>query len=279
MDNEVFNLACQEKGTPLFAPHQLVKEAIKRHKENLAISCSFGKDSLVVLHMALKYKPDIKVVFNNTGVEFPETLELMRRLKREWNLNLIETKPWKKSFWNCVDEYGIPTGKSGGGEEHNWPKCCYYLKEMPMIQVCRDEDIRAYLTGITAAESWNRKNLIRMCGQRYFVKKANVFKYHPIAYWDEKKVWAYINKNKIPINKVYKKWGKVYRRVGCMPCTAYKDWADKLSKSHPKLFNILVKKARKSDFYKDHKVLFDSIPEETTEISKAEEKLLSLSSN
>jgi len=79
-----------------FEAKDLIKQAIERYGEHISVSCSFGKDSMVVLHMALQVDPNIKVVFFNTGVEFPETIRLKNRLKDEWNLNLYETTPYKK---------------------------------------------------------------------------------------------------------------------------------------------------------------------------------------
>ncbi|KKL11084.1 hypothetical protein LCGC14_2549330, partial [marine sediment metagenome] len=77
----------------MFEAEDLIKQSIKRHSPHIAVACSFGKDSITVLHMALKYDPNIKVIFENTGVEFPETLQYKERMKKEWNLNLYETKP------------------------------------------------------------------------------------------------------------------------------------------------------------------------------------------
>ena len=57
------------------------------------VSCSFGKDSITVLHLILKYRPDIPVVFNNTFVQHPETYIYMKEMKELWNLNLFETYP------------------------------------------------------------------------------------------------------------------------------------------------------------------------------------------
>ncbi|RLI84590.1 hypothetical protein DRP07_00790, partial [Archaeoglobales archaeon] len=45
---------------------------------NQAIAFSGGKNSLVALHIILKFKPDIKVVFCNTGVEYPQSLKFTR---------------------------------------------------------------------------------------------------------------------------------------------------------------------------------------------------------
>ncbi len=236
----------------MFEAEELIKQSIKRYGDNIAVACSFGKDSIVVLHMALKYNPNIKVLFQNTGVEFPETIKYKKIITKLWNINLIETKPIK-GFWECIKEYGIPTmrGKNKGS---NVPKCCTYCKEKPAIQSMKENKIIAVITGIMAEESRQRSLLIKrydnkddsyenikMCGQRYFMRTDGLWKFHPIAHWKEKDVWDYINNNKIPVNPVYTKWNGIYKRCGCLPCTAYKDWEKKLSKSHPKLYFKLKK--------------------------------------
>lgn len=229
----------------MFEAEELIKQAIERHGKHIAIACSFGKDSIAVLHMALKMKPDIKVIFSNTGVEFPETIKYKEMIKQRWNLNIIETKPLK-TFWQCIDEYGFPTHRGDG--KQRTPKCCIYCKEKPAEIVYKELGIMAVMTGLTAAESRQRSLLIKrydnsdvveFCGQRYFAKSQNLWKLHPIAYWSEKQVWQYFKDHNIPINPVYIKWGGIYKRCGCLPCPAYIDWEKKLSKTHPKLYNRL----------------------------------------
>jgi phosphoadenosine phosphosulfate reductase len=43
-----------------------------------------------------------------------------------------------------------------------------------------------------------------------------VWKIHPLADWDEKRVWAYITVNEIPFNPLHEAG---YRSIGCIPCT------------------------------------------------------------
>jgi len=240
-----------------FDAQDLVKQALERHPGKLSVSCSFGKDSMVVLHMALKVNPDIPVTFANTGVEFPETLDFKERMKDEWNLNLYESKPIK-SFWECVDSYGIPKPR---GKDHA-PKCCKYCKEKPMQILQESLGMVGYFTGLTSAESRQRKLIamrydnekaprmeyedVKFCGQRWHNIGENMWKYHPIMYWSEKDVWDYHGKNNIPHNEVYDKWGGIYDRVGCLPCTAYLNWDKKLSVSHPTLFHIMKVKGDSS---------------------------------
>jgi len=119
---------CERRGYRVYEPMECVKEAIERFGDSLAVSCSFGSCSVVVLHMTLQLKPDVKVVFNNTGVEYPETYAYRDLLKKEWKLNLIETKPIK-SFWQCIKEYGFPLyrGKKGKGKYGNPGKPIFLL--------------------------------------------------------------------------------------------------------------------------------------------------------
>ena len=111
-----------------FEADDLVKQAVKRHGKGLGVACSFGKDSMVVLHMALKHNPDIKVLFFDTGVEFIETIKFKEQVKKDWNLNLVESVPLK-TFWQCIKEYGVPSYRGKGTQRT--PKCCHYLKEKP----------------------------------------------------------------------------------------------------------------------------------------------------
>ncbi len=239
----------------MFEALDLVKQAIIRHGDNIAVACSFGKDSMAVLHMALSVKSDIPVIFENTGVEFVETIRFKNRMKVEWNINLYETKPLK-TFWQCIEEYGLPKTRKRGGKGSNAPKCCFYLKEKPALILQRELGINAIFTGLQACES-NSRSLIAMrydnkkapymskddvefCSQRWYTRSTNVWNYHPIMLWSTEQVWEYTAKNKIPINEVYTKWDGIYPRCGCLPCTAYLSWGKRLSISHPRLYNHLI---------------------------------------
>ena len=150
-----------------FEAQDLIKQAIKRHKENIAVACSFGKDSITILHMALKIDPNIKVIFENTGVEFPETIQYKEKIKKLWKINLYETKPIK-TFWECAEKYGLPKIRKQGGKGSNSPQCCKYLKEKPGQQLQKELKINAIITGIQACESRSR----RLIEKRYDNKKA-----------------------------------------------------------------------------------------------------------
>ena len=57
-----------------------IEHAINTHPKIFA-SCSFGKDSIVVVDLVRKIKKDCKFIGIDTGYEFPETLDCRLLLK------------------------------------------------------------------------------------------------------------------------------------------------------------------------------------------------------
>lgn len=70
--------------------------------DGVYVSFSGGKDSTVLLTIARQMYPDIKAVFVDTGLEYPE----IRQFVRTWD-NVEWLKP-KKTFKQVINDYGYP---------------------------------------------------------------------------------------------------------------------------------------------------------------------------
>ncbi|MDQ3878228.1 MAG: phosphoadenosine phosphosulfate reductase family protein, partial [Actinomycetota bacterium] len=57
--------------------------------DRLAIATSFQSSGLVLLHMLQEIRPDLPVLFLDTGFHFPETLEFRDRIAAMWDLKLV----------------------------------------------------------------------------------------------------------------------------------------------------------------------------------------------
>lgn len=203
-------------------------------EKRFCVSCSFGKDSVAVLYLARQFIPDVQVVFNNTHVQHPETYRFKTKLTDEWNLNLIETRPYKQtSFWKLADKFGLPDGKK------KTDNCCDYLKLKPMKLMCKQKGIRQAFGGVTILESMHRSYWICQRGQAYYTRRDDLFKIHPIAYWTEDEVWNFICENSIPYNPLY---DKGYRRLGCATCTSYKNWRSEMKRLNPRMYEYIVRR-------------------------------------
>jgi 3'-phosphoadenosine 5'-phosphosulfate sulfotransferase (PAPS reductase)/FAD synthetase len=204
--------------------------------KDASVSCSFGKDSMVVLYLALQENPDIKVIYNNTGIEWPETLQFRTMIKETWNLNLIELKPIM-SYWEVWKHIKEKNLGSQDGSKKGSDLCCDYLKEKPFRKAIKQFGVRYAFTGITAIESRQRMFTACQRGQEYYSKKDGVWKVHPILYWTEEEVFKFIEENHIPLNPAYKKYA--VNRLGCMFCVSHKEWRRQMARTNLKAYTFI----------------------------------------
>lgn len=210
---------------------QIISYHLEEFGDKVGVAFSGGKDSEVVLYLARQINPSVPVVFNNTGVEYSETVSFVQELSDQWHLNLTVTTP-EKIFWQCIEEYGFPEQS----KRHSSNRCCYWLKKKPMRLFLRDSSWLGYMAGITASESWTRMFNARDKGTRFHDKNWNVWKIYPILWWTEPEVRAFIEREKLALNPLY---GKGVKRIGCVPCTAYTDWEREMALLNPKLYRLI----------------------------------------
>lgn len=93
--------------------HRLLETVLGKHRSPV-VCWSGGKDSTVVLHLARQQRPNMPVIYVDSGVEFPESVQFVHELAALWNLNLMVARPVEgKSFWDIGSRYGWPIfGKS-----------------------------------------------------------------------------------------------------------------------------------------------------------------------
>lgn len=222
---------------PFVDKYAITQTIIERNLRDLGQSCAIafsgGKDSLVVVWLVIQLRSNIPVVFNNTGVEYPETVRFVHETAQAWNLNLIEVKP-EITFWDCVERWGFPVGKRPKNRQKSSRRCCYWLKDKPMSEFLKLTHITGYFDGVTAVENRTRMFNARDKGTCYDVK--GIHKVHPILYWTPDEVWAYLKENRINANPMYFKGAD---RVGCSTCTAFIDWETQMSTVNPKLYRLV----------------------------------------
>jgi phosphoadenosine phosphosulfate reductase len=249
--------SCVARGLKIYDAEELVEEAVEEFGSSLSVSWSGGKCSTAVLHMALKFKPDIKVFWCDTTVLWPEDYQYKEFLRKEWNLNLVETKP-VKPFWQVVKEYGLPSIRRGPyrsyarirgapknhtfQERRGKPACCWFCKDKPFIQAAKGLGVKATLTGLRCVESRARMFYAADYGQKHYAKKYRMWKIHPILFWTDGQLDNYLRENRIPMNPLYRKLesaavGQI--RSGCMVCTGFLYWQRQLAKLNPKMYRLV----------------------------------------
>ncbi len=145
---------------------------------------------------------DLPVIELDTQLFFRETYETRDRLVERYGLNLIS---------NPIITVAEQHRQEGPNLwERDPDRCCHIRKVEPLLAALEPYD--AWISGIRRDQSPSRAETPKLqWSERY-----GVWKVHPLADWDEKRVWAYIKVNEIPYNPLHEAG---YRSIGCIPCT------------------------------------------------------------
>ena len=164
------------------------------------VACSFGKDSIVIVDICQKIKPDIEFIGIDTGYEFPETLEFADRIVKLRNMNFRWIRPTTDDIQRIDEYYGDSLIKD------DQYKCCE-MKVAAINKIIHKYD--AWVTGLRRDETEYRKNI-------KIIERGKIDKINPIAFWNRDEVWQYIKENKILYHPLY---DAGYSSLGCKPCT------------------------------------------------------------
>jgi len=176
----------------------------------LCLTCSWQKQSSVLVHMVSELGLDLPVIELDTHLFFRESYETRDRLVERYGLTL---RPPPELI--TVAEQHRREGPNLW--ETDPDRCCHVRKVEPLLHALEPYD--AWISGIRRDQAPSRSATPKVqWSERY-----EVFKIHPLADWDEKRVWAYVNVHEIPYNPLH---DAGYRSIGCIPCTRPTDPGD-----------------------------------------------------
>jgi phosphoadenosine phosphosulfate reductase len=208
---------------------------IKRTKEahNLLVFVSFsgGKDSLATLLLVLKIaKP--RVMFIDTGVEFPETLEYVKRISKSLGLELIRADAGER-FWRGFEVFGM------SGRDYRW--CCKVCKLGASAKIVPGEFLN--FIGQRRFESETRRKSGRIWRNSFLPKQVSA---SPIQNWNALLVWLFLMKEGVEVNPLYRLG---LERIGCWVCpSSSMAEIELLKEMHPNLWNLFRKQLQAQGF-------------------------------
>ena len=68
---------------------EIIRKAIRKYK-NISVACSFGKDSMVVVHLAQQIRKSIPIFTVMTPFKPRKTFDYKDKMVRLWKLNIKE---------------------------------------------------------------------------------------------------------------------------------------------------------------------------------------------
>lgn len=191
-----------------------IQETAKPYStDQIVVSFSGGKDSTVTADLAMRALGEARLVhiFGNTTLEFPLTLDYVRRFRQNNPFTIFKTAVNKdQSFYEVCKDIGPPARML------RW--CCSMFKTGPITRVLNslypNKDILTFY-GIRKCESVSRSRYNRVEGSADAVKIHKQKVASPIFHWLDIDIWLYILGKGVDFNDAYRLG---YDRVGCWCC-------------------------------------------------------------
>jgi len=162
------------------------------------VAWSGGRDSTCVVHLAVTVRPDVPVVWFDSGLEFPDNEEYILRLAEKWGLNFHRIA--------AVPD-ALTVLKQTGSWDHNadFGGVAANLHEVLITEPAREAHELfglGELTGLRGDEAVGRRALLSP-GDGHYERKDGTRVFAPIWAWKLPDVNAYLSSHGIPASPVY----------------------------------------------------------------------------
>jgi len=182
-------------------PATVLEAAVETFGDKLALVSSFGAESAVLLHLASRVKPDIAVMFLDTGMLFGQTLDYRKTLAQ--TLGLTGVRDLRPAYQDLA--VADPEAKLWQTDPD---ACCHLRKVLPLDRALAEFD--AWITGRKRFHGGDRLSLpvVEAAGEQV--------KFNPLANWGKEELDAYAARHELPAHPLV---AQGFPSIGCWPCT------------------------------------------------------------
>jgi phosphoadenosine phosphosulfate reductase len=167
----------------------------------VAVVSSFGAESVVLLHLAAQVNKAVPVIFLDTEMLFPETLDYQRKVAQTLGLTDIRVITPDRNAVLREDVDGLL-------HQADTDACCDLRKTRPLEQAL--QGFGGWITGRKQFQNGQRASL------PLFEKDGARIKINPLAGWSSDDLRNYITSHDLPRHPLV---AQGYPSIGCMPCT------------------------------------------------------------
>jgi phosphoadenosine phosphosulfate reductase len=200
------------------------------------VAFSGGKDSVVTLDLVQRALPhnEFKVLFGDTGMEFPDTyrtVEIIHDFCSDNNIEFIVAKSDYSPEYTW-SKFGPPA------TVNRW--CCSVHKTSPQVNLLRETLGKPNFTGMAFIGVRGSESLAR--NEYDFIsigeKHKGQYNCNPILEWNSAELYIYIYMHDLYLNEAYKKGN---RRAGCLVCPRAAERNEYMARiCYPAEFNKLL---------------------------------------
>jgi phosphoadenosine phosphosulfate reductase len=191
------------------SPQKILERALSLY-DNLAISFS-GAEDVVLIDMAHKINPNVKVFSLDTGRLHAETYQFIEQVRKHYGITIEVLFPDSAAVEALVQSKGLFSFYEDGHTE-----CCGIRKVAPLRRKLATLD--AWVTGQRKDQNPSTRATVPVvqADTGFSGLDRALVKFNPLANWSSADVWMYIRSYEVPYNALHEKG---FVSIGCEPCT------------------------------------------------------------
>ncbi len=189
-------------------PQELLSWAAGRFGSKLAIVTSFQSEGMVLIDMAVKIEPSIKIITVDTGRLSEESYEFIEQVRSHYKINIEIRFPGSDEVEKLITNKGPNLFYESVTSRL---LCCQVRKVRPLLKAL--DGYEAWITGLRR-DQWASRINIRKIELDH--DHGAIVKFNPLADWSSEDIEEYALLNNVPRHPLY---SKGYTSIGCSPCT------------------------------------------------------------
>jgi phosphoadenosine phosphosulfate reductase len=186
------------------SPSEILRWASLHIGPKLTFATGFGAEGCVIIDLIARNNLPIDVFTLDTGLLFPETYDLWRRLEDKYGIEIRAVRPVQS-----VQEQEAAHGPTLW--ERDPDQCCELRKVVPLRNALTG--FEAWITAIRRDQTAERAYARVVENDRKF----GLIKVNPLVTWTHDDVWGHLYAHDVPFNALHEQG---YPSIGCHPCTA-----------------------------------------------------------
>ena len=169
------------------------------------VSCSWGKDSTVLLHLVAEQKEDVDVIWAKIGPfdDWPGTDDIMQEFCQILPHIRVHVVTPDVDIVECCRAAGGFYVFSDTPEQRKATRLYDSAFIRAIVDKARELECDLAFIGLTEEESKRRRFLLRKRGTRFYAKTRSIMECFPLAHWTARDVWAYICSRGLPYLELY----------------------------------------------------------------------------
>lgn len=192
-----YNVGKQSYINKIEEAKKIIKDAVSMNKK-MSISCSYGKDSIVLLDLVFSITNEVIVIQSDSGYQLPDTYRIRNFYENKFNYKtqIIEQL---LPFNEFLKLYGM---QSVNRTRTQHKKVVETTKKDRLNEKAKENGIELTFWGLRKSESKARDSFL-INRNIFYNKTKNMWFCSPLAYLSNTDIWTYIFTNNLEYPNFY----------------------------------------------------------------------------